>query len=325
MSTYEFRPKFKDLVDEVLDLLQVGQDGETLAFDEVKRLMRTYNFMTKEWQGLGINLWTYTEGTLFLNKAQTKYVIGQNTGDNRTVFLNDFQYNYTTLASVAGANTLEFPQDPVLNIGDQFGVYLADNTIQWCECLTAIGDTVTIVGVLRGDVDLGAKVIRWDNLVETMPITRMTASRRMENIGRLQQNSLRVVPLDFVDRMTYMNLPDKQTRGSVTTTYFSRQRNGLGSQHQIYVWPSPPDSLDAVEFTYERSLQIVESPDDYLDFPEYWYTAIVYNLAARSTLKLGAEATIVQVVMAEAPALLTRAASFENSERSSEIRLNAYG
>ena len=71
-----FRPKFQDICEEALDLLQITQDGTTLDNSEIERLMKSYNFMVTDWQAQGMHLWTYTEGRLFLQLGQSEYNLG---------------------------------------------------------------------------------------------------------------------------------------------------------------------------------------------------------------------------------------------------------
>lgn len=400
MATYDFDPTFNDLVEEVCDLLQISQDGATLDAGEVDRLRKTYNFMVKGWQALGINLWTYQEGYLMLHPDQTKYTMearnqafntvtlwdavdgavlaGNNTIDvdnansfaandtvgifladntiefatvqsvaaptltltanlsnnvadnaiifvydssidpsSQTVFTNDLTWTTTTAAATTGANALALTSTTGFARDTTIGVYFEDGTVQYMVVAYLVGSTAYLTSNLTSDVAEGARIFIYD-AVNYKPITRVSDCMRVDDTDR-------VVPLDLIDRKTYMRLPDKTTSGAVTTSYFDRQKTGIGGRHIFWVWPSPPDAKDYIQYSYERALQIVEQPTDKLDFPEYWYPAIIYNLAARSTLKVGAPAEVVQVVMNDAPAMLTQAQSFENSPRDTEITLNANG
>lgn len=73
MSTYTLTPVFNDFAQEVLEILQVSGDGETLTADQLRRVKNTYNYMMAGWQTQGMHLWTYTEGRLYLKSGQRSY------------------------------------------------------------------------------------------------------------------------------------------------------------------------------------------------------------------------------------------------------------
>ena len=73
MSTYTLSPTFNTFASEVLAILQVGADGESLTADQQQAVQNTYNYMMATWQTQGMHLWTYTEGRLYLKKSQRSY------------------------------------------------------------------------------------------------------------------------------------------------------------------------------------------------------------------------------------------------------------
>jgi len=272
MSTsgvYRHTVNFNEIVEEALDLLQIVGDGETLGGDMQQRARRTANFMIKAWEGQGIHLWTFEEGSLFLVKGQSKYSF------TTSKLANTWYETTLSAAEALGQNVLSCTSTANMTVADIIGIVLDDKTTHWTTVVSKTSSTVTVASVLPSAAASGNFV---RNYVPStfIPVTRVMETRRRES-------SSYEIGMNFESRKDYFHLPDKVSTGQPIQAYFSRQNpDGI-----MYVWPAPDDTAIVINFTYERPIQTIESGTDTLDIPNYWYEAIIYGLAERLILKFG--------------------------------------
>jgi hypothetical protein len=116
------------------------------------------------------------------------------------------------------------------------------------------------------------------------------------------------ISMNFESRADYFNLPDKVSNGSPVQSYFSRQQPpGI-----MYIWPPPASAVEAINFTYERPIQIINEGTDNIDIPEYWHEAIIYGLAERLILKFGCTEVRAAMILARAKLSLDIALEFDS-------------
>jgi len=268
-GTYRHVVNFNEIAEEALDLLQIGGDGETLSGDMQQRARRTTNFMLKAWEGQGIHLWTFEEGSLFLAKGQSKY--------NFTTSNLANTWHETTLsaAEALGQTVLSCTSTANITVADIIGIVLDDKTLHWTTVVSKTSTTVTVAVALPSAAASGNFV---RNYVPSsfIPVTRVMETRRRESSTYEQD-------MNFESRKDYFHLPDKTSTGQPIQSYFSRQNpDGV-----MYLWPAPDDANTVINFTYERPIQTIVSGTDNFDVPNYWYEAIIYGLAERLILKFG--------------------------------------
>lgn len=268
-GVYRHSVNFNEIAEEALDLLQIGADGETLSGDMQQRCRRTINFMLKAWEGQGIHLWTFHEGSLFLVPGQAEYNFA-------TANLANTWYE-TTLSSAEalGQNVLSCTSTTNMTVADNIGIVLDDKTLHWTTIVSKTSTTVTIANVLPSAAASGNTVRNYAPST-FIPVTRIMETRRRESTDY-------EIDMNFESRKDYFHLPDKVSTGQPIQSYFSRQnQDGL-----MYLWPSPNDAEIVINFTYERPIQTIEAGTDTLDIPNYWYEAVIYGLAERLILKFG--------------------------------------
>ena len=76
MSTsgiYTYSRTLNQIAEEALQLLEVVGDGETLKGFHIDRAKASLNSLLLHAQTKGLNLWTETEGSLFLKVGQESY------------------------------------------------------------------------------------------------------------------------------------------------------------------------------------------------------------------------------------------------------------
>jgi hypothetical protein len=297
MSTsgiYRLGSTFNDIAEEALDILQLGEDGETLDGDMVERCRKTANFMLKAWAGQGIHLWTQTEGTLFLIPGQSVYDFATSNIAN--------VWNETTLSAdeALGQATLSCTSTENIAVDDVVGVLLDANELFWSSVSSTSATTITINDALPSAASSGAQVRSYAP-ASFIPVNRITDVRRRES------NNYEI-PINFESREDYFNLPDKTSRGEPVQSYFSRQE----TSGKLYIWPPPSTAKTAINFTYERPMQIINIVSETVDIPEYWYEALIYNLASRLIPKFGSTVARAQIVDMKAREALDLALEFDS-------------
>jgi hypothetical protein len=314
MATTTWAPTFNDIAEEAFDLLQIGADGETLTASMQLRARKSYNYMMLSWQAQGMHLWTYTEGRLYMKKEQRTYdTSSASTADDFARITNNPIDDETAADASSGASTITVADGTKFTNGDNIGILLDDDTLQWTTINGApAGDVITLTDVLTGDVASGRWVTAYNDTYS--PISRIPNDGIRRYSGR-QNNE---VPALMTDRETYMSLSDKFTSsGTPVQIYFARQEtvgtNGQG--HEFFVWTKPDSAQWALNFTYERQINVIDTPTtDVVDFPRYWQEAIVWNLADRLRTKFGVkDAERAMEIKDTAAQLLTNVLNYDDS------------
>jgi len=297
MSTsgvYRLAPTFNDIAEEALDLLQMGEDGETLDGNMLERCRKSFNFMIDSFAGQGMHLWTQKEGTLFL-------VVGQSEYSFSTANLANTWYETTLSAAEAtGQNILSVTSTTNITIGDVAGILLDTKDMFWTTVSSKTSTTITTAAVLPSAAASGAKV-RTYAANSFIPVNRVLKVRRRES-------SSYEIPINFESRSDYFNLPDKTSTGEPIQSYFSRQETA----GTMYIWPPPSTAETAINFTYERPIQIINYVTETIDIPEYWHEAIIYNLAVRLIPKFGCTVARAQILSGMAREFLDVALNFDS-------------
>ena len=303
-GTYRHTVDFNDIAEEALDIMQVAADGESLTADQQKRCRKTMNFMLKAWEGHGIHLWTFEEGSLFLAKGQSEYSFSSSNLANT--------WEETTLSAdeALGQAVLSCASTTDITALDVVGVVLDDDTLHWSTVVSKTATEITINDALPSAASLGSHV-RTYVPSSFIPANKITQVRRRES-------STYETEINFESRKDYFNLPDKVSQGSPVQAYFSRQEDaGI-----MYIWPAPSTANDVINFTYERPIQVIDSGSDTLDIPNYWYEAIIYNLAERLILKFGCSQGRAQIIREKAISSLDLALEYDTDLYPIVVKIN---
>lgn len=306
-GVYTLDLTLNEVLIETFDRLQIGADGETLDGDMQQRGKRALNLMIKEWEQQGIHLWSYTEGTLFLQVGQSEYNFA-------TANLTNEWFETTLAADAAiSATSITVTSDADMLVGDNIGIVLADNNLQWTTIATLPGsNVVTLDDALTGAASNGSFVRNYRDTF--IPVKRVLDVRRREG-------SDYEIPIVFESRKDYFNLPNKESQGTPIQAYYQRGRdNGT-----MFLWNTPSSSISVINFTYERALQIMVNLTDTLDFPEEFQEAVISNLAVKLIPKYGASIELAQELKLWAADSLSLALNFDSSIYPIEMELEQYG
>lgn len=301
-----------ELAQEALDVLQAMGDGETISGDIIGRVKKSINLMLKEWQTQGIHLWTYTEGTLFLEVGKHKYDFRE----SDVHIANDWFETTTTAATAASALSIPVTSAGNIQADDTIGIVQNDNNLFWTTVKEVSGSTVTINDSIPLPTLKGAFVRNYRT--DLIPVSRVLNVRR-------QESSDYEIPIVFQSREDYFNLPNKTQSGTPIQAYYSRQDIAGETSGIMYLWLSPSSSVPVINFTYERKLQILVDDDDTVDLPDYAQEAFIYNLAVKLIPKIGTSKDLALWVKAEADRLKNDLLSYDSAVYPIRMKMKRYG
>ncbi len=297
-GNYNLETNLNQLLAESADILQIGADGESLSGDFKTRATNTLNFMLKAWEGQSIHLWTYETGTLFLTIGQASYPFG----DATTHLANDFNETTTDADEAIGQTVISVTSTSGFANNDPIGIVDDVNEIHWTTIVSFVADdTVTINDALTVATSSGNVVYQY-TLNSFRPVSRITSVRRRETTNN-------EVPINFLSKEDYENLPDKESTGTVIQTYYERKQ----PTGTMFVWVTPVSGIPFLRFSYERRIQIVSDPEDTFDMPEDWFEAITWNLAKRLIPKFGCSAERAILIRDQAAESLDVALGFDSA------------
>ena len=319
-GNYDLALTFNEVATEAFDILQIGADGETLSGDMITRAKSSYNLMIKEWQSQGIHLWSYEEGTLFLEVGREKYDFR----DSTTKAANSWFETTTTSDTVASTTSIVVTDSSDIQDGDHIGIIQSDNNLFWT---TVNGDpvstTVNLIDAIPKETNAGAFVRNYRASTSTVPslipISRVLRVRRRENDDY-------EIPIVFESRTDYFDLPNKNQLGTPIQAHYTRQDLAGQIGGIMYLWNTPISSCPVINFTYERKLQIVVDPvNETVDVPDYAQLAVVYNLAERLLSKYGASPQRVKYIREEARKYMDNMLAYDSAVYPVVMDMQRYG
>lgn len=265
-GTDSFNPTAYAIVTAALRKISAFASGETPDAQSVTDAIQALNGMIKEWDALGIHVWTETEGILFLQPGQNMYLLGPGSTDNATTA---YELTNTAVIGATGATSVHVNSIAGMAAGNKVGVTLDSGGVFWTTIASAPSAlTIPLSAALPSQASIGNIVYAYaTSLVRPL---RVFGARRF-NIGSQIET-----PMIVMSRLDYMNLPNKFNTGTITQYFYTPE---LG-QGQFYVWPSPQSPVvDAIKFTFDRQIQDINTVANTADFPQEWFSTLVFNLA----------------------------------------------
>lgn len=268
-NTITFNETRDQLITNALSLIGVVAAGEAVQPNDITFCANSLNAMVKAWMSMGIHLWTEEDGTLFFVNGQAQYnLIAGATGAKSSDGSNTVETTLATAAST-GNTTVSVTTATGMNSGDHIGIVLASNVIQWTTINGApVGTVVTLTTPMSGPASSSAQVFTYTT---QCPRVLSIQSCRVRDEGNFDRR-IKIIP-----RQDYMMIPQKQLLGTPVILYYSPQL----TEGTVYLWPTPQDVGQRLEFTYLRTIQDFDTGSDNPDFPQEWLECITYNLAVR--------------------------------------------
>lgn len=292
------------IIKDALSLLGVLGESQTPSTDTVNRANRFLNRMVKSFQADGLNLWTTTEGTIFLQEDKATYNINASTGD---IAAKGTTYRTTVDGTTSsGSTSITVADSTGMAISNYIVIQQDDGTILSTTITNIVGDTLTLNTALTDDATDG-------NLV-TVFATKL--DRPLEILYARYKNSSGVErTLISYNRDDYMMLPNKTSTGVPVGFYYDPQM----STGKVSVWPVPSDSSGVINITYTRVIEDFDSSSDTPDLPVEWEEALVYGLAMRMGAIYGKQEEVATIIGPQAQAYYQTLLNWDNEKNSMMI------
>ena len=310
---YTLAKTVNEAAQDSFDLLQVGGDGESLSGNMIADFKKWGNLILKEWQSQGMHLWAMTEGTLFLTNSQAKY-------DFRlagTKASNEWFETTTTAATTASAYSFLVTSASNIQKDDVIGVIQSDNNLFWTTVTRVSGLTVTVKDPITLATVSGAYVRNYRD-------TFIPISRIVENGIRRKESDDYEIPIVDSSRAEYFGLPNKNQAGTPIQAYYDRQDIAGEKYGVMYLWSPPISCVPVINFTYERKFQIMTSPEETIDVPEFAQDAFIMNVAKRLIFKYGCSPERAAFIRQEAQILKEDMLAFDCEIQPIKVKLRQH-
>lgn len=288
MPSFTIRRTINDILLQAYKELQMIGQGESFSGDLYSRGLISLNRYIQVVQAFSLNLWTETEGTLFLTKDQFKYPL------ESAVLANDYVKTTLSVAAVATDTMVTLTAPSTIATTDVIRIILDDGTALDTTVSGVAGDIISLDDPIPSDAAIGNFI--YSHIADSFkPISNIKdlSFRRVEN--RNGEDS--EINVQSWNRKEYFALPDKENPGTPTIAYYQRQdsvtRTGI-----IYTWDSPLNSDIRFNFSYYRKMCVfgTEDGEQVLDAPDYFQNAIIINLAYRLGTKMGCERKLFESI-----------------------------
>lgn len=266
-GSYDFAQNRNSIILDALREAGIIDYSEDTDVDQevITSATRKINRMFKAWEADGLQVWKQEHVTLLLEKGKSDYDLGPS-GDNWTA-----SYTETAMRVAASSSdtTMEVDSTTGMTAGDYVGVVVDDGTIHWTTVASVTdSDTFELTTGLDDDAAI-------DNAVYFYTNKAQRPNRIIECVRRNTSNN--DIQIDIVSREEYWNDSSKFVNGTVTRVFYDQSiTNG-----KLYVVSPPSASTESLEIICSYPFQDMDTYTDNVDFPDYWYEAIVYGLAYR--------------------------------------------
>lgn len=276
MATFDFNITAVDLVKSSLRVVGAIEEAETPDASQLQDGIQALNLLIKSWQRQGPHLWRKTEGVLFLNNDQFRYLLGP-TGD-RSCEETDFIETRMAGAQLSGATSITVDSTAGMVTADTIGVFVNASLRHWTTIVSVDSSTtLTITDGLPANTLDDATVFTFTNLIQR-PLRIIHGRRRAggPNVSEIPTFPLsRGYYFDLTTRATAKGLPVEHHYEPIIQVVNGR-RNG-----ELFLWPVPNNVDYLFKFTFTKPLSDIDTNSDFSDFPQEWLDALKFNLAKK--------------------------------------------
>jgi len=261
----EFNMDRTDFIKWALHTSQLVGVEQDIPENLINHCKTSLNMVLASWDTRFRYLWKEQNATVFLQPNQTSYSLGTS-GDHAA---NDVVQTTLSADEATGQTVLSITSSTGISASDYIGITLDDNSLFWTTVVSTGVGTVTVTNSLTSAASSGNIVYAYT--------TRLARPLRIMNAQtRTNGETDRVV--DIMARDDYNNLPNKfATTTNPVKIYYDPKTNTAG---KLYVWPTPVDSLQTLQISYQRSLQIFSDANDDADLPKQYYLPLAFELAS---------------------------------------------
>jgi len=293
------------IISDAMMLLGVNAAGEAIADADMQLGVRWLNRLIKQWQGLGIHVWTNSYATLYFELGVQTYYLGNETQGGVHWAEEPVEQSLTADAAAA-ATTLNIDSSLLLTVGDHIGIIDNDGDIQWTTVATKPSSTsVTISTPLLVASDSGNYVYSYTERPASGSPLRILQANLKSGLGE-QVSSIIMPALSFSD---FFQLTSKLSPG--TPINWSYQRNI--NSGDLMVWPTPNVLTNRMVLHYTRPMFDFDTAVTTQDLGQEWITAIIYNLAVLLAPSYG-KSNLLQTLTPLASEFLGLADSYDQED-----------
>lgn len=276
-GSIDFKKTGDQIIIAAFGKLGVYGQGRTPSASDMDIGRTNLNIMIKKWITEGLHLWCREEGILFLQKNIGEYIISSD--DLQMTMpcakVSDTIISQLTSNAASGTITLNLLSSTNINIGDRVGVVLKDNTAYWTTVDTIPNNTtITLDSPLPNDATRLSLVYIVKNLL-SKPL-RIDNCRLTQGLDREEGPTLSEILMAPMAYSQYQNLTTKTVNGQSNQYSYLPQRD----TGKLLLWPRPDSASQRINFTYERMIEDIDNVADDFDFPQEWYAALLWQLAA---------------------------------------------
>lgn len=256
-----------NIIYDALYLLNAIGETETPSTTAITRAARVLNNMIKAWQADGLNMWTITDGVVFLTEGKARYALNATSGDDAAK-KNAIDTHLDGSHSL-GVTSLTVDDTTEMTVGDKINIELDDGTYTTTTISTIPSDiTLTIASGLGYDCSDRNRVTFFQTKMDRPAEVLSVVLRNEDGYDRV---------LTSLSSDEYTGLPNKVQSGTPNSYYYDPQ---MGTGY-LNVWPVAEDSSSTLQVTYVRAIEDFDSSSDNPDYPVEWSEALTYGLAMR--------------------------------------------
>ena len=314
-----FRLTTRDIVDEALDICQIGVEEEDIDPETYNRCVRSLNLFVSHLQSQGIHLWTYQEATLFLEAGKGRYTLEQShavnsdkytlTNSQATIASGATVFDIVTTTQTDNANTVTY-----LDSGWFIGFLKSDNNIFWTTVDSVDVLEVTLTDAVPEEFTTDTQIIFYEKALSS--VERILDVRRLQ--GLIGNGFTNETPVNLVSHEQFMRLPNKNSIGSPNQVTYDR----VLSQGVLRVWSVPFNSFEQLTITYERMIDNFMNAANCADIPRHYYDALCYGLADRIGIKFRVPPQLQQEIKMRATEYMNQALAFDNANYEISVSIN---
>lgn len=269
-----YSPAFLDLVLEAYEIAG-GKDmaAASIPAHMLESAKRSLNLIIKAWQAEEIFLWKSEYATLFLAPGTVQYALGS------VHATKSYVATAATAAAASGASSIVVVSVTGLAVGQNIGVMLSTNALQWFTISNIASTTITLSGALSASVVSGAAVYAYT--------TRLVRPYEVRGASMISGDGTQQYELHQASRERYNSIPAGTTSGQPIEWYYQAKRTAAPL---FTIYPKPETSLDLIRLDVVEVIEDLVSGDNEVDIPQAWLNPLVRALAVVLAEKLGASA-----------------------------------
>ena len=246
------------------------------------------NALMKEWQALGIHVWTEEEAILFFQAGQNRYLLGGTltsganvggAGPDNCCDANSWVPMQIANPVSAGDTAVTVTNTVASNgvavtSGDNFGIVLDSGIAFWTTVNGApVNNVVTLAAAIPAGQTASPQNNAFDYTTKIVRPLRVPRARQIYYQGG--QSGPRLTPMSVLSRKEYMDLPNPLDPG-ISTQFFYTPQLVSG---EFYPWPNPQNANFGARLTWYRPLMDLTTPANTADLPQEWLNGLMWNIA----------------------------------------------